>query len=70
MKKFGTIGIDCVAMTVNDLVCLGAEPIALLDYIALEKENRALVGKLAVGLALGAKMASVAIVGGETAVMG
>src|SRR5207249_8341508 len=70
MKKFDTIGIDCVAMTVNDLVCLGAEPVALLDYIALQRENQALVSQLTKGLAEGAKLASTAIVGGETAILG
>ncbi len=70
MRKFDTIGIDCVAMTVNDLICLGSEPIALLDYIALEKEDDQLVTELAKGLVTGAKDARVAIVGGETAVVG
>lgn len=70
MKKFDTIGIDCVAMTVNDLICLGAEPVALLDYIALQRENGPLVSALARGLAKGARLASAAIVGGETAILG
>jgi phosphoribosylformylglycinamidine cyclo-ligase len=70
MRKFDTIGIDCVAMTVNDLICLGAEPVALLDYIALEKEDDQLVAQLARGLVIGANDAHVAIVGGETAVVG
>jgi len=69
MRKFDTVGIDCVAMTVNDLICLGSEPVALLDYIALEREDDALVGELGKGLVEGARMASVAVVGGETAVM-
>ncbi len=69
MKKFDTVGIDCVAMTVNDLICLGSEPVALLDYIALEREDDALVKELGKGLVEGARAASVAIVGGETAVM-
>ena len=70
MGKFDTVGIDCVAVTVNDLVCLGSEPVALLDYIALEQEDDALVGELAKGLVEGARTASVAIVGGETAILG
>lgn len=70
MRKFDTIGIDCVAMTVNDLICLGSEPIALLDYIALQRENETLVAELAKGLSEGAKLSSVAVVGGETAVLG
>lgn len=70
MRKFDTVGIDCVAMTVNDLICLGAEPVALLDYIALEKENDELVAQLSRGLVAGAADARVAIVGGETAIVG
>jgi phosphoribosylformylglycinamidine cyclo-ligase len=70
MNRFDTVGIDCVAMTVNDLVCLGAEPVAILDYIALERENGPLVSALARGIARGAKLASVAVVGGETAILG
>jgi phosphoribosylformylglycinamidine cyclo-ligase len=70
MRKFDTVGIDCVAMTVNDLICLGAEPVALLDYIALEKEDDELVAQLSRGLTSGANDAGVAIVGGETAIVG
>ena len=70
MRKFDTVGIDCVAMTVNDLICLGAEPVALLDYIALEKENDEFVAQLSRGLVAGAADARVAIVGGETAIVG
>lgn len=69
MKKFDTIGIDCVAVTVNDLICLGAEPISLVDYIALERENEKLVREIGKGLVEGAGRASVAIVGGETAIL-
>lgn len=70
MRKFDTIGIDCVAMTVNDLICLGSEPVALLDYIALENENDDLVAQLSRGLVAGANESGVAIVGGETAIVG
>lgn len=70
MNRFDTIGVDCVAMTVNDLICLGCEPVALLDYIALEREDETLVSALMKGLVAGAKEASAAIVGGETAIMG
>jgi phosphoribosylformylglycinamidine cyclo-ligase len=70
MRRFDTVGIDCVAMTVNDLICLGSEPLALLDYIALEREDELLVSELMKGLVAGAREASVAIVGGETAIMG
>jgi len=70
LEKFDTVGVDCVAMTVNDLICLGSEPVSLLDYIALEKEDDVLVHELGRGLVRGAKLASAAIVGGETAIMG
>lgn len=70
LRKFDTVGIDCVAMTANDLICLGAEPVALLDYIALERENEPLVSEICKGLAEGARLASTAIVGGETAILG
>lgn len=70
MDKYDTVGIDCVAMTANDLLCLGSEPVALLDYLALEREDDVLVEEIAKGLRAGAKKASVSIVGGETAVLG
>lgn len=69
MRKFDTIGIDCVAMTVNDLICLGSEPVALLDYMALEREDHELVEQLSRGLVAGARDAGAAIVGGETAIV-
>jgi phosphoribosylformylglycinamidine cyclo-ligase len=63
--RFDTIGIDCVAMNVNDLVCVGATPLALLDYIAVEKADTSLLRALAVGLRTGAEQAGVEIPGGE-----
>ncbi len=63
--RFDTIGIDCVAMNVNDLICVGAEPLALLDYIAVEQADPAILGELAVGLRVGAEAAGVEIPGGE-----
>ena len=63
--RFDTIGIDCVAMNVNDLICVGATPLALLDYIAVEKAETELLRALAVGLRTGAEMARVEIPGGE-----
>jgi len=69
MKKFDTIGIDCVAMNVNDVVCVGAEPFALVDYIALKSTNGKLVAEISKGLAEGARISKVAIVGGETAIL-
>jgi phosphoribosylformylglycinamidine cyclo-ligase len=64
-RRFDTIGIDCVAMNVNDLICVGAEPLALLDYIAVEQADPGLLRELAVGLRIGAEAAGVEIPGGE-----
>lgn len=68
MNRYDTIGIDCIAMNVNDLICMGAEPVALLDYLAVEKLGDH-VSEIAKGLARGAKESDIAIVGGETALM-
>jgi len=68
-RRFDTVGIDCIAMNVNDVICVGAEPIAFVDYIAVRKANERLVNELVKGLVEGARQANVAIVGGETAVM-
>lgn len=65
--RFDTVGIDCVAMNVNDVLCVGAEPLALLDYIAVEAPSPAMLGALAEGLYRGAEMAGVTIPGGEIA---
>ena len=69
MKKFDTIGIDCVAMNVNDIICIGATPISFVDYIAANKNNQKIFKKVVQGLAKGAKKSQVPIVGGETAIM-
>lgn len=69
LRRFDTVGIDCVAMNANDIVCTGAEPVALVDYMALEREDDALVQALLEGLVEGARQAGCAIVGGETAIM-
>jgi phosphoribosylformylglycinamidine cyclo-ligase len=63
--RFDTIGIDCVAMNVNDLICVGAEPLAMLDYIAVERADPELLRQLALGLRAGAEQAGVEIPGGE-----
>jgi phosphoribosylformylglycinamidine cyclo-ligase len=63
--RFDTIGIDCVAMNVNDLICVGAEPLALLDYIAVERAEPELLAAIGRGLAAGAADARVEIPGGE-----
>ena len=69
MKKFDTVGIDCVAMNVNDIICVGATPISFMDYIAVNKNDKAALKKIVQGLVKGAKKANVPIVGGETAIM-
>jgi phosphoribosylformylglycinamidine cyclo-ligase len=65
LGKYDTVGIDCVAMNVNDLVCVGARPVSLVDYIAIDKADAAMLGAIAVGLAEGARQAGVSISGGE-----
>jgi phosphoribosylformylglycinamidine cyclo-ligase len=65
--RFDTVGIDCVAMNVNDLICVGAEPIALVDYIAVEDAQPDVLREIAVGLREGAEQAGVEIPGGELA---
>ena len=65
--RYDTVGIDCVAMNVNDLVCVGAEPIALLDYIAVEDADPEVLRQIGVGLKEGAEQAGVEIPGGELA---
>ena len=69
MKKYDTIGIDCIAMNVNDLLCTGAEPVAFVDYLAVAQPNVTRERAIAKGLNVGAKLANVNIVGGELAVM-
>src|SRR3972149_7593203 len=67
--RYDTIGIDCVAMNVNDIICLGAEPIALVNYLALERTRPRILAEIMKGLSQGAREAGVAIVAGETALM-
>ncbi len=67
--RLDTIGIDCVAMNVNDVVCVGAEPIALLDYLAVEQADPEAMRAIAEGLKRGAELAGVEIPGGEVAVL-
>jgi phosphoribosylformylglycinamidine cyclo-ligase len=67
--RFDTIGIDCVAMNVNDVVCIGAEPIALVDYLAVEQSDPEMLRQIAQGLARGAAEAGVEVPGGELAVL-
>ncbi|MDX6623674.1 MAG: phosphoribosylformylglycinamidine cyclo-ligase [Solirubrobacterales bacterium] len=70
MNRFDTVGIDCVAMNVNDVICVGAEPLAMLDYIAIERAEPAICEEIGVGLARGAELAGIEIPGGELAQLG
>src|SRR5471030_3077510 len=69
LGRLDTVGIDCVAMNVNDIICVGAEPVALLDYIAVEAVDAAALAQIATGLKRGAELAGVEIPGGELAVL-
>jgi phosphoribosylformylglycinamidine cyclo-ligase len=70
LGRFDTVGIDCVAMNVNDVICVGAEPLAMLDYIAIERADPALCEQIGIGLARGAELAGIEIPGGELAQLG
>jgi phosphoribosylformylglycinamidine cyclo-ligase len=64
-RRFDTIGIDCIAMNVNDLICVGAQPLALLDYLAVEQADPAVLREIGIGLRTGAETAGIEIPGGE-----
>ena len=68
-NKYNTIGIDCVAMNVNDAITVGAEPIAMLDYLSLKDMDNEVARQLGIGFNVGAQIANVNIVGGETAIV-
>jgi len=70
LGKLDTVGIDCVAMNVNDVICVGAEPLAMLDYIAIDRANPEVCEAIGVGLARGATLAGIEIPGGELAQLG
>jgi phosphoribosylformylglycinamidine cyclo-ligase len=69
VDDYSTIGIDCMAMNVNDLVAQGVEPVAFVDYLAVEEPDDETAEEIGDGLSVGAERASVALIGGETAVM-
>ncbi len=69
-KKFDTIGIDCVAMNVNDLICIGLNPIAFVDYLALQRTLPGpIMEQIAEGLLKGCQECGIPILGGETAIL-
>jgi len=70
MEKWDTIGIDCMAMNVNDLICIGAEPLAFVDYIAIDRPTPEMLRQIGVGLNEGARQSNLTIIGGETASLG
>jgi phosphoribosylformylglycinamidine cyclo-ligase len=70
LGRYDSVGIDCVAMNVNDVICVGAEPLAMLDYIAVDRADPEVCRQIGVGLARGAELAGVEIPGGELAQLG
>jgi len=69
MDSIHTVGIDCVAMNTNDLICVGAEPLSFVDYVALDKPDEELMAKIGKGLAEGCKQSNCTLSGGETAIL-
>ena len=69
MNKYDTVGIDLVAMHANDIICMGAEPVALEDYLAVEEADPELIAEIMKGIVAGAEIAQMAVIGGETATM-
>jgi phosphoribosylformylglycinamidine cyclo-ligase len=69
LGRFDTIGIDLIGMNANDVICVGADPIALLDYIAVEEANPEVLEQIGLGLRRGAEQADIEIPGGELAVL-
>ncbi len=69
MKRWNTVGIDCIAMNVNDLLAMGIEPLAFVDYVAISEPNDEIMRQIGEGLAKGAEISRMTIVGGETATL-
>jgi len=67
LKKWDTVGIDCIAMNVNDAICVGAEPLAFVDYLAIDDPKPEITKEIGKGLAKGAEISNISIIGGETA---
>ncbi len=69
LGDYSTIGIDCIAMNVNDLVAAGVRPVAFVDYLAVEEPDEGFAEQVGEGLATGANQSDIELIGGETAVM-
>jgi phosphoribosylformylglycinamidine cyclo-ligase len=69
LGRFDTIGLDLIGMNANDVICVGADPIALLDYIAVEHADHEMLEQIGIGLKEGAEQAQIEIPGGELAVL-
>ena len=67
LKKWDTVGIDCIAMNVNDAICVGAEPLAFVDYLAIDDPDPSITSEIGKGLNRGAELSNITIIGGETA---
>jgi len=67
LKKWDTVGIDCIAMNVNDAICVGAEPLAFVDYLAIDDPKPEITKEIGKGLEVGAKLSNISIISGETA---
>jgi len=67
LNTYRTVGIDCIAMNVNDIICCGATPISFVDTVSIQRPNNEMMEQIGEGLLAGAEDADIAIVGGETA---
>ena len=70
LGRYDTVGIDCIAMNVNDIICVGAEPLAMLDYLAVDRADPDQCEQIGLGLARGAELAGIEVPGGELAQIG
>ena len=69
MQRWNTVGIDCIAMNVNDLLAIGAEPLSFVDYLAIARPDKEIMAQIGEGLQQGAQLSNMTIVGGETATL-